>query len=321
MLKDEHFLMYGAGSKAVTCDLGIEATISLSRGVVANDQQITGYLDINRDACEVGVRNYGGKVFTSIEEAVLSNRGLNVIISTPDHLHYEQIMEVMEYDIRGVLSEKPLALNTQEAKQIYGKAVTKGINFEVNYFRRFLPSYIEVMEDIARENYGDFLFGRGMYDKGLMHNGSHLVNLLLFFFKDLEVGEVLKRAESTMAGDPSYSFELKVPAREEGQILIQYGDETKYTVFELELYFSNKVIKIFDFGRKIEFYEPCKDVLPGYMSLRKVCEKVTEYMESSYFSLKSYIENSNYDGLEDAVRTIQICEEISNCYEDSCVCP
>lgn len=307
----------GSGSKAVSCDLQTQAIISLSRGVKSNDQKIVGYIDSSRVKCENATKIFGGNIFNSIKDAIDKIGKLNVIISTPDKMHFNHIMETLKHDTSGILAEKPIALKLSEANQIKNEVIHKGIKFEVNYFRRFLPSYINIRNNIRDQKYGKFIFGRGIYDKGLKHNGSHLLNLLLFFFGEANINAVMSRKKCSLEDDANYSFELEFPELSDGRFIVQYGDSSIFTIFELELYFSNKVIKIVDFGRKIEFYDPVQDVIPGYISLNKTNEVYTEYMESAYYSIRAYLESADYDGLEDAVRVIEMCEEISNQYESS----
>ena len=63
----------------------------------------------------------------------------------------------------------------------------------MNYTRRFVPEIRSIREAIKSGNYGAFLTGTGYYGKGLLHNGSHMVDLLQFLVG--EVGKVAKVSE------------------------------------------------------------------------------------------------------------------------------
>jgi len=317
------FLFYGAGNKAISCDLNMkDASISLAKGIILNGYGIIGYIDLSVDNKNIAIKNYGGQAFYELKEALNENVDVDVdvIIATPDILHYENVIDILNYNVNGIFVEKPVAMSAKEAYHILSEVRKKKIKIEVNYFRRFLPSYIKIKKDIRANKFGKILFGRGIYDKGLLHNGSHMINLLLFLFGVVEFKTVFGRNESKIENDFNYSFLLKIPNQGERDIIIQHGNSELYTIFELELYFEKKVIKFVDFGRKIEIYEPFEDKIPGYKNLVKVYDIQTEYMNSSYYSIKHYNANNTYIGIEDSCRTIEICEEIKKKYENSYLC-
>jgi len=314
---NEKFLLVGAGSKAVLCDLGNDSIISLSKGIKSCRQTICGYIDIDQDNAQKAVSIYGGEIYKSIEDAVTDTSQLNIVVSSPDQMHYKHIIEALQLNVKGIFAEKPLALNSREANKILSIVKEKKIKFEVNYFRRFLPSYIRVKNEINQGVYGELLYGRGIYDKGLFHNGSHLLNLVYFLFDKMEIGYVIDKKKSTLPEDDNYVFQIIIPGEVDKSIIVQSNDESNYTVFELELYFDKKVIKIVNFGRNIYMFDPSEDMIPNYKSLVISEELNTEYMESAHYSIKSYLESDNYDNLVDAVKTIEICERIVDLYEDS----
>jgi len=317
----KYFLFYGAGNKAIGCDLNMrEASVSLAKGIMLNGYGIIGYIDLSVDNKNIAIKNYGGQAYDELEKALIENKNANVIIATPDIFHYENIIEVLNHNVIGIFVEKPIAMNAKEAYYILSEVRKRKMKIEVNYFRRFLPSYIKIKKDIGTNKFGKILFGRGTYDKGLLHNGSHMINLLLFLFGVVEFKTVFGRNESQIKNDFNYSFLLSLPNQYEQNIVIQHGNSELYTMFELELYFEKKVIKFVDFGRKIKIYEPSEDIIPGYKNLVKVDDIQTEYMNSSYYSIKHYNANNTYIGIEDSCRTIEICEEIKKNYEDSYLC-
>jgi predicted dehydrogenase len=85
-----------------------------------------------------------------------------VVISTPDDLHYPMTMEALDADLH-VLCEKPLALNTQQALEMYQKAEEKGVKHMVLFTYRWHPyfRYLKQLVDdgyIGRCYHADFYF-------------------------------------------------------------------------------------------------------------------------------------------------------------------
>ena len=58
----------------------------------------------------------------------------------------------------------------------------KDIHVAVNYFRRWNPSLKKIYENFKEEKYGKVISVNCVYTKGLLVNGSHMIDLLCWFF-------------------------------------------------------------------------------------------------------------------------------------------
>ena len=316
---NNRFILVGSGMKSVFLDENNDSlSISHSRGIIKNNFEIFGYFDLNIKNVNKAINLYGGIKINKISDISKFDGEFYVIIATPDKYHYENIISVLKNEnVKGILIEKPLSLTSKNSLKILELIKLKGIKCEVNYFRRFLPSFKKIKEKITLGEYGEFLYGRGIYDKGLFHNGSHLINLILYYFEDVRIVSTYFRKRSLIDNDYNYDFILSTFGK---NIIVQSGNSQKYTIFELELYFEKKVIKIVDFGRKIIFLKPVDDIIPGYKKLNIELEIVTEYSKMSEFTISDFLNTKNYKNLEDAVETIKICEEVVNKYEYFNIC-
>ena len=313
----ENFLLYGAGNIAVQIDEGDNDTCrSLAKGILQHGKKIIGYLDTNEDCVSHALKLYGGQAFSHLDKDLMTSKVDYVVISTPDQYHYEHAIEMLDNNISGLFIEKPMAMNSQEAYKIIEIAKRRKIRITVNYFRRFLPEFMNLKNQINKEFLGSFLFGRGIYDKGLFHNGSHLIDLIIYLFGNVEVNYVFKKRKSTLKNDDNYSFELTT-LQGESSITINYGKSECYTQFDLELYFEHGAIKINDFGQNIEYYKVEDSNIKGYKKLEKKEIVCTSYMQSSYYSIKSFLENQSYKHAYDACKVIEICEKVVRLYEDT----
>ncbi len=59
-----------------------------------------------------------------------------VVISVPDHLHFEIVMEALNCN-QNVLCVKPLTLDYKESKEIAKLAKSKGLFVWIEYHKRF----------------------------------------------------------------------------------------------------------------------------------------------------------------------------------------
>jgi predicted dehydrogenase len=86
---------------------------------------------------------------------------------------------------RVVLCEKPLAYNLEDARQILSVCETAGCRLFVNYLRRGDPGVQEVRRRLDVGHIAQPLKGVSWYSKGLIHNGSHFLDLLQYWLGDI----------------------------------------------------------------------------------------------------------------------------------------
>lgn len=102
----------------------------------------------------------------SIEE-MLNDEKLNAVdICTPNYLHYEQAMKVIEKGLNLYL-EKPIGLNGKEAYQIMTLAKDKGIINQTALMYRFMPAINQARDMIRNGEIGDILNFKAM----MLHSG------------------------------------------------------------------------------------------------------------------------------------------------------
>jgi len=92
--------------------------------------------------------------YTSLE-AMLSNSGIDALyVASPNTLHYEQTMLALDHKIP-VLCEKPLTLNAQMAKAMYGKAKVQNTFLMEAMWTSFLPHIQAIRQKLAEGVIGE----------------------------------------------------------------------------------------------------------------------------------------------------------------------
>lgn len=87
---------------------------------------------------------FGAKTFTSQFEEVLHHSGIEaVIIALPNHLHHPVAVQAAIAK-KHILVEKPMALNTKEAKEMVEMAKRNGVTLMVGQSRRFSDAVFEL---------------------------------------------------------------------------------------------------------------------------------------------------------------------------------
>ena len=96
-------------------------------------------------------------------ESVLKDNAVDVIhITTPNKLHYKMAKAALEAG-KHVMCEKPLAMTTDETRELVKVAEKSGKVAAVNHNMRFYPLCIQLKEMIKAGDVGDFFAVNGSY--------------------------------------------------------------------------------------------------------------------------------------------------------------
>ncbi|HEY4384151.1 MAG TPA: Gfo/Idh/MocA family oxidoreductase, partial [Ktedonobacteraceae bacterium] len=86
---------------------------------------LLGATDVDLPRAEAYVAQYGGKVYSSLEE-ILADEAVDLVVNlTIHHAHASVITQCLQAG-KDVYSEKPLALTSQEAQALVALAAEKG---------------------------------------------------------------------------------------------------------------------------------------------------------------------------------------------------
>src|SRR5271156_2273025 len=276
--------------------------------------EIVGFVDRNLDQAEAASARWGGTAFESME-GLFEKQAIDVVsICLPDDLHYATLLALAKKPVRFIFLEKPAVTTTAEADVVRTLYSELPIRVQVNYTRRFVPEIRHIREALRMGSYGAFLTGTGHYGKGLLHNGSHMVDLLQFLVG--EVGEVAKVSETVdfYEHDPSASALLTM--RRGGVFYLSHIDCRKFHVFELDLIFERKRLRICDLGTIIEEYSVGDHSLfEGYRTLNKDAEYPTEHSKAMYHAIANIRNNLDRNepllsSLEESLDTVNTCSRI-----------
>ncbi len=161
--------------------------------------------DVDREKAERAAQSIGAAVQTSYE-ALLADPGIQaIIIALPNDAHYDAASQALEAG-KHVFCEKPLTTSAAQSLDLATRAQASGLVFQMGYMKRFNPAFAAVrdrLEQVAPLTSASFrltvsgdpaLEGPGREpsswhsDPGragggfLVHSGSHLLDLMLFYF-------------------------------------------------------------------------------------------------------------------------------------------
>ncbi|MAO34190.1 MAG: hypothetical protein CMD03_05485 [Flavobacteriales bacterium] len=185
--------------------------------------------------------------FSSIYEVKSYGLDFDVIsICSPTPFHHSDVCEALKLKPKLIFCEKPLASKYEEAVDIKNMCEQAGVLLVVNHTRRWDPKVIELRNDIATGELGEIRSVVGYYNKGVLNNGSHMVDLLLNLFGSLNVVTAISAVNDYSIDDPTVTALLDTDSGLPVHLVASHASE--YGLFELEIIGSKKTITMRDGG-------------------------------------------------------------------------
>jgi predicted dehydrogenase len=228
--------------------------------------KIVGFVDVNSDAASKACQIWGGVPFESLTQAFNHSEIDIVCVAAPDELHYPLLIKCLYLPIKLIFAEKPLTQTLAQAEEIINLSKIKKIPILVNYTRRFVPEFVDLQNKIRSGVFGRFLTGSGIYGKGILHNGSHLIDLLRYLVGEVNLIQATNFCYDFYKNEPSVSAILKINGS--GLFYLNFVECSFYTVFEIDLFFEKARIRVMDSGFKVEVYlVENSNIFAGYQNL------------------------------------------------------
>lgn len=164
-------------------------------------------------------------------------------VCTPTDHHADVLRGLLERKPKLVFAEKPITdhLGTsQELVQAYARA---GIGLCVNHLRRWAAGIASLKLEIAEGTWGAFQGGTALYTKGLLNNGSHLLDILGFLLGPVQAVARLQDVDDGRDTDPTSDVIVQA---EQAHIHLKALDCRAFTVFEIDLLFSGGRVTLTD---------------------------------------------------------------------------
>lgn len=193
---------------------------------------------INEDAC-----------FTDYRKLFASARPDIAIISTWTDTHSKIASAAIDSGVKLIVLEKPVSHSLIESAELISNAGRHGATVIVNHERRFDSRYRKVRSMLeqgiigrvisvnARMHTGRYRGGSSPLEGGgpLLHDGTHLVDMLRFFFGDIEsAAGSFSRIDRLKGYEDSATAWLKTSSGID--IFLEAGGGRKYFLFELEIW-------------------------------------------------------------------------------------
>jgi predicted dehydrogenase len=194
--------------------LGYVGQIHLRHGLKLASAQVYAVSDLSKKSLAKAKNAGVKKVFSNYKELLADPEIDAVIIALPTHLHLQCAKEAADAK-KQIFLEKPIARNVEEAKQIVSAADKNSVKLMMGYPLRFSTEFCNLREKIRQGELGDvevayasyissgpffhraegyaptpvpeWWFNKKLTGGGaLMDMGSHLINLLRWYFGEVK---------------------------------------------------------------------------------------------------------------------------------------
>lgn len=187
----------------------------------------------------------------------------SIAVSTP--LHFRFFENIIALRPTAILCEKPLAESVAEGERMVAAVAESNCALAVNYMRRFEPGVLALRRLIAEGALGEIYKGNAWYSKGLLNNGSHVIDLLSFLLGDAGSIQVLDAGRKWEGRDPEPDVCLSFGS---ARVVLLATREECFSHIGFEIVGTGGTARYIDGGHRIELRRARSEpALPGYRIL------------------------------------------------------
>ncbi len=234
-----------------------------------NKTKLVAIVDADLAKGKKEAERWGATFYANAEDMYRKERPDIVIIATPDDTHMEMLERVTALGPKLIICEKPIVAdpkNFARAETLVGKVPTL-----VNFRRRFDPRVTELRDELLAGKHGKVLSAAGIYSKGAVHTGVHMLDLAQNLFGRIQSVRPLARV-ADWEGEPTVG--ALVTLERCPQLYLVAGDERAYSIFELDILTEKKRFRFLDEGLTLATHDVIND--PVYEGYRILGEQVVE---------------------------------------------
>lgn len=188
--------------------------------------------------------------FATLEEALGSGVAFDVAsLCAPTPEHVAALEALLAARPRAVLCEKPVTGDLDATRRLVAAFAEAGVPLAVNHLRRFDGRVRTLKDELAAGDWGAVRSVVGLYNKGVLNNGSHMVDLIHLLFGPVAPVAVAGAREDGVPGDPTVDAVLRL---DDGTPVHLVGaDARDYAVFELSIVAEAGLLALCDSGFRL----------------------------------------------------------------------
>ena len=156
-----------------------------------------------------------------------------ISICSPTANHAEQIDAAIALEPKLIFCEKPVTTLLADTLYCVQRCDEEGIQFAVNHTRRWAPDVLRLQQELKSGHWGQVRAVVAHYNKGILNNGAHMLDLLRFLFGSLNLDSADKPVWDFWPDDPSIAALLHSEAGIPISLSVAHASD--YAFFELQI--------------------------------------------------------------------------------------
>ncbi len=151
-------------------------------------------------------RDFNNVVMYADYHKMLSAEELDFVsVCTWPPLHEELVVAAAEAGVKGIVCEKPMAVNLGEADRMLEACDRNGVKLIISHQRRFNRRYAEAKEALDQGKIGELVEVYGSCGGDLLTDGTHNIDLLRYFANDAPIEWVMGQIDRNPWGKVGYT--------------------------------------------------------------------------------------------------------------------
>jgi predicted dehydrogenase len=218
--------------------------------------------------------------FGSLQEAAAAGVRADVIsICTPTAAHAADLESALSLRPRLIFCEKPVTPRLQESQRWVAACEQADVLLAVNYTRRWAPDVIELKRQIDEGRWGALRSLSGLYNKGVLNNGGHLVDLATYLAGPVEAVGATAPVADFFPDDPTVAGLLRTASGI--PVTLAVGHAADYSAFELQVVTEQGILVMENGGMNWRLRSPADSPhFPGYRSLGPAVDRAGLYTQA-----------------------------------------
>lgn len=181
--------------------------------------------------------------FAELSQALGSGSRYDVVsICSPTTQHGDHLRMVLEARPRLVFCEKPITTDLDMASDLVAAYHAVGVPLAINHTRRWDPQVVQFKSALQSGDWGAVRSVVGHYNKGILNNGSHMVDLLRYLLGPLRLLAAGDARIDYSAEDPTVPALLS--SSQDVPIHLVGGAASDYAFFEAQFVTEKGVVAI-----------------------------------------------------------------------------
>lgn len=133
---------------------------------------------------------YDLTLYADYREMLEKERFDLISICTWPRTHCDATVAAAEHGVKGIMCEKPMAVNLDEADRMLQACDRSGTTLAVGHAHRFSPQAVQARELVRQGEIGKLSMIWGHCSLDLMNNGTHVIDLINYLNSDAEAAWV-----------------------------------------------------------------------------------------------------------------------------------